>query len=66
MKAIAAEIREHDASVTTDDIKKKINTLRLGVNPRKLNFHKSQELGVRMFILVKFNTYYIAHYSVIL
>lgn len=28
LKAIAAEIRDHDAAVTTDDIKKKIDTLR--------------------------------------
>ena len=26
LKAIAAEIREHDTAVTTDDIKKKIDT----------------------------------------
>ena len=66
MKAIAAEIRKHDASVTTDDIKKYTLRNQLRRESKKMKLSQSQEVGVRMLIPLKFNTHYIAHYSVIL
>ena len=47
LKAIAAEIRTHDTAVTTDDIKKKIDTLRNQFRRELKKLKNSQKSGAR-------------------